>query len=162
MTQDWLIAFTALMLGAKSKSSSILAVWFDANILLITMIEVQSKYLWWQSMALWAALFSIKDFILILILSTMRAPLILILAILASCLFHQVLRWQIMTYNYSNLSLLDYRPIFMLLLSVSMLATVIFDIIQGGGSGGKRYQRNILDHYRTPYRLFNQTTCKVR
>ena len=161
MTQDWLIAFTALILGVRSKSSTILAVWFVANILLIAVIDIQSKYLWWQSMALWAALFSIKDFIFIAILSTMRAPLMLIVAIFASCIFHQVLRLQIMTYNYSNLSLLDYRPVFMMLLSIAMLATVITDQIQGGSSGGKRVKHHMPSLNHCYYCFLNKTTRKV-
>ena len=161
MTVDELMLSLALALGVLSRPGLAVSIWILINIGLISVIDTFDNDYYWSSMALWAALFSIKDFILILILSAMRAPLILILAIFASCLFHQVLRWQIMTYNYSNLSLLDVRPIFMLLVSVSMLATVVLDQIQGGGSGGKRAKHYIPIVYNRLINIFYRTSHKV-
>ena len=161
MTVDELMLSLALALGVLSRPGLAVSIWILINIGLISVIDTFDNDYYWSSMAIWAALLSIKDFILILILSAMRAPLILILAIFASCLFHQVLRWQIMTYNYSNLSLLGYRPIFMLLLSVSMLATVVLDQIQGGGSGGKRAKHYIPIVYNRLINVFYQTSHKV-
>lgn len=144
MTLDWLIVTVAMMCALVKVEALFIAIWLAANILIIGVIDVYDKDYYWQSMALWAALFSLKDFVLLTIMAKMRAPLIIVLALFASCTFHQFLRFQIMTYNYSNLTLLEYRSTFMLLLSVIMLATVITNHI-GGGNGGKRAKHHLLN-----------------
>lgn len=88
-------------------------------------------------------IFSIKDFIFMALLSIAKAPISIILSIGASCIFHQVLRWQILTYNWENLTLMNYRSELMMYLSLIIITTMIFEIISGGGNGGKRAKSDL-------------------
>lgn len=135
MELDWLIFTIAAVAGIFTLSGSVLMAWSGLNIALLNWY-VSTQY--WDDVVLWAILFCAKDFALMVLAGWMRLPLIIILGIATSCLFHQVLSWQIFTYTWENVTLIDDRSFVMMCLSAGMLATVILDLMGGGTNGGRR------------------------
>ena len=94
----------------------------------------------WSEATQWAALFAVKDLLLLTLFGFRKntAEFILLLSFAASCLFHQAILAQILTYESENLTLFAIRPTVMKYLTVAQLATVFYIILGGGDSGGKR------------------------
>lgn len=155
---DWLIVSFMALGSVKNKSNMILLGCFLINIYLIELINYSNTEYYWQSLALWALIFSIKDFLFMALLSIAKAPISIILSIGASCIFHQVLRWQILTYNWENLTLMNYRSELMMYLSLIIITTMIFEIIGGGGNGGKRVKSDLFSSNFRVNNLFHLST----
>lgn len=158
MTLDWLIFLVALVVGLKSRVSLLLALWLLINIYLWSDYLTMTK---WSALKDWAFHFALKDFALMLLAGYLRTPLIIVYALAASCIFHQVVLMQILTYNWHNVTLFEYRSDFMLVLAVIMLATVIHSRI-GGGNGGKRVRDRLISCYRNLGRVFYVTAQEAK
>lgn len=135
MSLDWLILVIALISGLFSRLGMLVAIWIVVNQSLYGMIDLSSGWTYWQTMTAWAILFSLKDFAL---MPLARNSLTIVYALAASCVFHQVVLMQILTYTWEKVTLFEYRSDIMLYLSVIMLATVIKSAIGGGSDGGRR------------------------
>ena len=107
----------------------------------------------WSDLVLWCALFAVKDLLFLTLLGFRRTTteFIILLSFAVSCLFHQAILAQVLTYDPDNLTLFAVRPQFMMYVTVIQLATVFFIIVKGGGSsGGKRVKSfNAVRHFRS-------------
>ena len=144
MNTDWLILALAVLLAPLSDEAKAVAIWAGLNAALISMIDYSTPSSYWHTMTIWAILFSLKDFAL---MPLARNSLTIVYALAASCIFHQVVLMQILTYTWEKVTLFEYRSDFMLSLSVIMLATVIHSVIGGGSNGGKRVRSYLIGAY---------------
>lgn len=135
MPVDWLILIAAAVCGGYSLPGLIVFLWWASSMGLTYLYEFVR--LWWALLA-WVIIMFAKDFALMVVSGRNGLPRLVTIGLMSTCLFHQVLSWQIKTYNWENVTLFDYRSDFMLYLSVIMLATVITDMIGGGTNGGRR------------------------
>lgn len=157
---DAAILTVAALTAIASRNGLVVAVWCASNMLLLLTIDTSGHSVYWETMAAWAVLFSIKDFFLMAYLGWYCKSLIIVYSLAASCVFHQVLSWQIFTHNWESVTLLGYRPDFMLYLSVIMLATVIHELTRGNKNGGKRIVNYLHVADRRFRRLFHVASQK--
>jgi hypothetical protein len=137
MTLDWLILTVSLAVALVSRGGAVVAVWFGASLVLWQWYESIG---YWSALVDWAVYSSHKDFALMVLAGLLRLPITIILGLFASCIFHQVTLWQINTYTWENVTLIEPRSGFMMCLAAGMLATAILDM--GGGTNGGRRVRN--------------------
>lgn len=158
MMLDWLILSVALTVALVSRGGAIVAIWFSASIAFWQWYESIG---YWSALADWAAYSSYKDFAVMVLAGFLRLPITIFLGIFASCVFHQVLSWQILTYNWENVTLFDYRSDFMMYLSAIMLATAIIDM-GGGNNGGRRVRDTLISLHRDVGWVLRMASQKVK
>ena len=107
----------------------------------------------WSEFIRWAILFAAKDLLFLTLLGFRRTTteFIIALSFLVSCLFHQAILAQVLTYDPDNLTLFAIRPQLMMYVTVAQLATVFYIIISGSGiNGGKRVKSyHAVRHFRS-------------
>lgn len=116
-----------------------ISLWYNGMILLVKPDPA------WNDLVFWCVLFAVKDLLFLTLLGFRKntAEFILLLSFAVSCLFHQAILAQVLTYEASKLTLFAIRPEIMMYLSVAQLATVFYIILGGGFNGGKRAKRSI-------------------
>ena len=142
---DWLILLIALICVARARAVSdesealLVALWAVINLALLPIVTNQhGAEVYWSTMVVWVNIFWMKDFAMMVVAGFSGVRLVITLSFAATCYFHQVLSWQVNTYNAEKVTLFEYRSDIMLYLSVIMLATVIKSTIGGGSDGGRR------------------------
>ena len=153
------------LLASLVKRQALLA----ASLVCISFIYNELIYieeLTWEGAALWCVLFALKDLAILMLLGFRKntAEFILLLCFAVSCLFHQAILAQVLTYEASNLTLFSIRPEVMKFISVAQLTTVFYIIIDGGGWDGGKLQRvkHLISGIHTPInRVINSQAFKV-
>lgn len=137
-----LLSVIALLLSVPARAGFLPALAVILSLLFNSaLLEIEFYPNFWESLSLWTVLFSAKDLLLLTLLGFRQnsRELIILLSFAVSCLFHQAILAQVLTYEAKNLTLFAIRPQVMMYVSVAQLATVFYIILTGSGiNGGKR------------------------
>lgn len=137
------------------------------NEMALSVVDTTSRIIYFATIDDWAIYVSVKDLLFLTLLGFRQNPreLIILLSFAVSCLFHQAILAQVLTYEAKNLTLFAIRPQVMMYVSVAQLATVFYIILTGSGiNGGKRKcaKRNILDFHHNFHRVLHVQAFKVK
>lgn len=156
------LALTALVASLFSGRAFIAALLIFSSLWFNDMILVVDPK--WSELVIWCVLFAVKDLLILTLLGFRRntAEFILLLSFAVSCLFHQAILAQVLTYDAESLTLFSIRPDVMKYVSVCQLATVFYILFsEGGVNGGKRVKYRIPSFNGLFDRLFHTQAFKV-
>ena len=157
------LAFVASLLRDKGQPIVLLGcLWFAAT-RLIYLIDQDPSVTSWNELLFFTVATACKDFLFLILFSFKQntTTLILIVSLFVSCLFHQAILAQVLTYKPANLTLYAIRPEFMQYLSVVLLTTMYYAILKGSDNSGGKLAKHRLSYRDTPkLKFFHLQTHK--
>ena len=155
----------SLITGRAQFAALLLFANVGVNQLALGIVSVDNIAVYFDTLVIWAAMFAIKDLLFLILFGFRKntAEFILLLSFAVSCLFHQAILAQVLTYDSSNLTLFAIRPTVMKYVSIVQLATVFYIIVNGSGfNGGKRVKSTFLAGFRVNHNLLHTKAFKVK
>jgi hypothetical protein len=158
------VAFVASLLMDRGQPIVMLGCFWFATTRFIYLLDDDPSVTAWNELIFFTAATACKDFLFLMLFSFKQntTVLILIVSLFVSCLFHQIILSQALTYTADNLTMYAIRPEFMKYLSVVLLTTMYYTILRGSdSSGGKLAKHWVSDIHYPKLRLFHLQTYKV-
>ena len=158
------LAFVASLLRSRGQSIVMLGCLWFALTRFIYLLDNDPSVASWNELIFFTVASATKDFLILILFSLKQntTALILIVSLFVSCLFHQVILSQALTYIADNLTMYAIRPEFMKYLSVVLLTTMYYAILTGSdNSGGKLAKYRFSYSYAPKFSFFHLQTYKV-
>ena len=158
------MAFVASLVIGRGQSIVMLGCLWFALTRFIYLLDNDPSATSWNELIFFTVATACKDFLFLILFSLKQntTALILIVSLFVSCLFHQVILSQALTYTADNLTMYAIRPEFMKYLSVVLLTTMYYAILKGSGnSGGKLAKYRFSYSYTPKFSFFHLQTHKV-